>query len=154
MDSKDYRLTSLNLQDREKVLSLLGEVFEKEQAIPSAYLPVPYPVQKGYGLWLGLQLIGVVIIWYDGLTWHWGRFAVHPQLRGLGWGKKLAYFSLESFFQEVSEELMIEARDVTVNLLVGLGARIVGEPYDIFGKVTPMKLSPNDFKKITPISGC
>lgn len=49
---------------------------------------------------------------------------------------------------------MIEAWDVTVNLLLGMGARIVGEPYDIFGKVTPMKLSPIDFQTIPPVSGC
>ncbi|MGY6520520.1 MAG: GNAT family N-acetyltransferase [Mongoliitalea sp.] len=150
MDSNDHQLIPLNPQDSEKVLSLLAEVFEKEQAIPVEYLPVPFPVQKGYGLWIGPQLVGVAIIWFDGAIWHWGRFAVHPQLRGMGWGKKLAYFSLQSFFQEVSEELMIEARDVTVNLFLGLGARVVGEPYDIFGKVTPMKLSPSDFNINNP----
>lgn len=147
MSQHKYTCKTLNSDQQEKVLQLLVEVFQKEQGIPEHYLPVPFPIQQTYGVFTGPTLVGVAVGWYDGQLWHWGRFAIHTSHRGKGLGKVLAAFSFRQLFDQGIDMFVIEARDITVNLLLGLGATVTGDPYDIFGKVTPMELTQEAFNK-------
>ncbi|WP_291783789.1 GNAT family N-acetyltransferase [Cecembia sp.] len=136
----------LSDEDMEKAIALMEKVFTIEQGIPRDYLPVKNDIQKSWGIRKNNRLLALAIAWWDGEIWHWGRYAVDPDYRGKGIGRQLAGHSIKALFEEDAEEIHIEARDITVNLLSKMGARIVGESFDFYGRVTPMRLSAKDFK--------
>ncbi|SCC66984.1 GNAT family N-acetyltransferase [Kosakonia oryziphila] len=79
---------------------------------------------------------------------HWGRFCVDPAYRGLGIGKKLALTSLQDAFLECSE-VIIDAREITVNLISQFGGKVTGEARNFYGMpVTPMRLEKKRFESI------
>jgi predicted GNAT family N-acyltransferase len=137
----------LSEADRDKAIALMEKVFTLEQGIPKDYLPVKNKIQKSWGIREKDKLLALAIAWWDGEIWHWGRYAVDPDYRGQGLGKQLARYSLKALLEEDAEEIHIEARDITVSLLRKMGARIVGETFDFYGRVTPMRLYGKDFRK-------
>ncbi|MGY6741456.1 MAG: GNAT family N-acetyltransferase [Cecembia sp.] len=144
-------LTTLNIiqlseENKEKAIALMEKVFTLEQQIPKDYLPVKVYPQMSWGILQNGELMALAIAWWEGNIWHWGRYTVDPSLRGKGLGKRLAHTSLKALFEAGAIEIHIDARDITVDLLSKMGAKVVGETFDFYGRVTPMRLNAKDFK--------
>lgn len=133
----------------EDAIKLATEVFTNEQGITAELVPVNEALKP---IWwcarVGEDIIGVTAAWIEKDKWHWGRFAVDKRLRGLGIGQKIATFSLKEIFSFYDEEIYIEARDVTVNMLMKFGCKVIGEAEDFYGEpVTPITLNESNFMK-------
>lgn len=131
----------------EDAIKLATEVFTNEQSITTELVPVNEALKP---IWwcarVGDDIIGVTAAWKEEGKWHWGRFAVDKRLRGIGIGKKIAIFSLKEIFSFNDEEIYIEARDVTVNMLMKFGCKVTGEAKDFYGEpVTPITLNKSNF---------
>ncbi len=147
MESSKYRIEQLNPTSVNSTLLFLEEVFSIEQNIPKELIPVKADQQKWWAIKDGNQIVGTAAIWQINSEWHWGRLAIHEKLRGLGLGKKLVTQSLEESFQMGIETILIDARDITVDMILKLGGKIVGEKINFYGlPVTPMELCKSDFK--------
>lgn len=141
--SKTQRLDKSDLAN---VYDFLESIFTQEQQIPKTLIPLSHPEQHWWGFKENNNITGTVAAWKDGSDWHWGRLAVSPSLRGTGLGKKLALKSFKELFDTGISIIVIDARDVTVNLLLSLGAELTGDTtsfYDI--PITPMTLSREGF---------
>lgn len=146
MESSKYRIEQLNPTSVNSTLLFLEEVFSIEQNIPKELIPVKADQQKWWAIKDGNQIVGTAAIWQINSEWHWGRLAIHEKLRGLGLGKKLVTQSLEESFQMGIETILIDARDITVDMILKLGGKIVGEKINFYGlPVTPMELRKRDF---------
>jgi DNA-binding MarR family transcriptional regulator/predicted GNAT family N-acyltransferase len=131
----------------EDTIKLATEVFTNEQSIPLELVPVNEELKP---IWwcarVGEDIIGVTAAWKEKDKWHWGRFAVDKRLRGLGIGQKIAIFSLKEIFGFEDEEIYIEARDVTLNMLMKFGCKVIGDAEDFYGEpVTPITLNKSNF---------
>lgn len=131
----------------DQAINLATEVFNKEQGIPAESVPVNSELQP---IWwcarVGEDLIGVVAAWQEKDKWHWGRFAVDKELRGIGIGQKLAIHALKEIFSGCTDKLYIDARDVTVNMLMKFGCTVIGQTGDFYGEaITPILLSKERF---------
>lgn len=132
-----------------EAIKLATEVFTNEQSIPAELVPVNDNLKP---IWwcarVGEDIIGVTAAWKEKDKWHWGRFAVDKRLRGMGIGQKLAIFSLKEIFSCTDEEIYIEARDATVNMLMKFGCKVIGEAEDFYDEpVTPITLNKSNFMK-------
>ena len=146
MNSSKYHIEQLNPTSVNSALLFLEEVFSIEQNIPKELIPVKADQQKWWGIKDGDQIVGTAASWQINSEWHWGRLAIHEKLRGLGLGKKLVMQSLEESFQMGIETILIDARDITVDMILKLGGKIVGEKINFYGlPVTPMELRKRDF---------
>lgn len=143
---EDFNIVRLSETQIPLALKLMEKVFTLEQNIPASYLPVKFFPQMSWGAFHEEELIALAIAWWEGDIWHWGRYAVEPNWRGKGIGKKLAHISMSELFDSGAKEVHIDARDITVNLLSKMGARVIGESFDFFGNVSPMRLSIQDFR--------
>ncbi|SNT26867.1 Acetyltransferase (GNAT) domain-containing protein [Ekhidna lutea] len=127
--------------------TFLELVFTKEQHIPKELIPLPFDEQ----FWWCVRsegIVGTVAAWKDGKEWHWGRLAVGSNQRGHGLGKKLAVQSFSDLFQTGVEEIVIDARDITVKLLLSLGAKVTGSTSEFYSiPITPMILTKEGFEK-------
>lgn len=132
-----------------EAIKLATDVFTDEQSIPAELVPVNDNLKPVW--WcarVGEDIIGVTAAWKEKDKWHWGRFAVDKRLRGIGIGQKLAMFSLKEIFNSYTEEIYIEARDATVNMLMKYGCKIIGEAEAFYDEpVTPITLNKSDFMK-------
>lgn len=131
----------------EDAIKLATEVFTNEQSITARLVPVYEDLKP---IWwcarVGEDIIGVTAAWKEKDKWHWGRFAVDKRLRGMGIGQKISIFSLKEIFSFYDEEIYIEARDVTVNMLMKFGCKVIGEAEDFYGEpVTPITLNKSNF---------
>ena len=131
----------------EDAIKLATEVFTNEQSITAELVPVNEALKP---IWwcarIGEDIIGVTAAWREKDKWHWGRFAVDKRLRGIGIGQKIAIFSLKEIFSFNDEEIYIEARDATVNMLMKFGCKVIGEAEDFYGEpVTPITLNKSNF---------
>ena len=60
--------------------------------------------------------------------------------------KKMAIHSLKEIFTLYTDELYIEAREVTVNMLLKFGCKVIGETEDFYGEpITPILLNKEMF---------
>lgn len=130
-----------------QAIHLATEVFNKEQGIPAESVPINHDLQP---IWwcarVGEDLIGVVAAWQEKNQWHWGRFAVDKELRGMGIGQKLAIYALKEIFSQCTDKLYIDARDVTVNMLKKFGCTVIGQTEDFYGEaITPIVLGKERF---------
>lgn len=130
-----------------EAIKLATEVFTNEQSIPAELVPVNDSLKP---IWwcarVGEDIIGVAAAWKEKDKWHWGRFAVDKRLRGIGIGQKIAIFSLKEIFNSYTEEIYIEARDATVNMLTKFGCKVIGEAEDFYDEpVTPITLNKSYF---------
>lgn len=132
------------------VQELLLHIFTEEQKIPEELVPISEKHQSKW--WVaraGEYLLGTVACWQENEQHHWGRFCVDPAYRGLGIGKKLALTSLQDIFLECSE-VIIDAREITVNLIRQFGGEVTGEARNFYGMpVTPMRLEKKRFESIS-----
>ncbi len=147
MNSSTYHIEPLNPTSVNLAFEFLEQVFSVEQNIPKELIPVVADQQKWWAIKDGNQIVGTAAIWQINSEWHWGRLAIHEKLRGLGLGKKLVMQSLDESFQMEIETILIDARDITVDMILKLGGKIVGEKINFYGlPVTPMELCKSDFK--------
>nr|WP_300003103.1 GNAT family N-acetyltransferase [uncultured Cedecea sp.] len=161
-ESTRIQIECLRINRYADVQQLLLHIFTEEQNIPEELIPISENYQSKW--WVaraGEYLLGAVACWQENEQYHWGRFCVDPAYRGLGIGKKLALKSLQDMFLECSE-VIIDARDITVNLIRQFGGEVTGEARNFYGMaVTPMRLEKKRFeslsatarKKLLPMSG-
>jgi len=128
-------------------MELEVQTFSIEQNIPSRLVPLsPAKHPKWWCARVGEDVIGAVAAWKDSGQWHWGRFAVDKNFRGLGIGNSLAVESITALFTGEADKIIIEARDIAVGILEKLGGKQTRPPYDFFGDpVTPMELEKEAF---------
>ena len=128
-------------------MELLMQTFSVEQNIPGHLVPIPQSKTPQY--WcamVGGDVIGAAAAWQDSGEWHWGRFAVCKNFRGLGIGKIMAFKSITALFSGVTDKIVIEARDIAVGIIKKLGGEQTGAPFDFYGApVTPMELQKENF---------
>ncbi|MEQ6166413.1 GNAT family N-acetyltransferase [Ekhidna sp. MALMAid0563] len=126
--------------------AFLETVFTHEQQIPKELIPLKFEEQFWWCIQSDGRIAGTAAAWKDGKEWHWGRLAVSVHQRGKGLGKKLAVQSFGDLFQMDIQEIIIDARDVTVKLLQSIGAEITGRTTEFYGiPITPMTLKKEDF---------
>ncbi|MCG6451099.1 GNAT family N-acetyltransferase, partial [Vibrio parahaemolyticus] len=102
------QVEALNPVYRAEVEQLVMDVFAQEQKIPPAL--IPFAKDSDVKWWVarsGEYILGAVAAWREGDAWHWGRFAVNHQFRGLGIGKSLALTSLTELLA-TAPEILIE----------------------------------------------
>lgn len=140
--------------DMRNIIQLEEDVFNIEQQIPSALIPLP--AQNHPQWWCALldtSIVGAVAAWNDMNQVHWGRFATKQTYRGLHIGRKLAQFSVEDLFSEGIEAIHMDARDITVKIVCGMGGKIIGEPTLFYNSnVTPVVLYREDYYSQRTIS--
>lgn len=135
---------------RAEIDSLINDTFADEQSIPEDLIPLSADINQKW--WLarsGEYVLGAVAAWEQEGEWHWGRFAVDNRFRGLGIGKALARYSLVQTLEDTNQ-VHIEARDTTVNIVKALGGEVIGDRFDFYGMpVTPMCLTLNQLEEAT-----
>ncbi len=131
---------------RDAALAFITHIFSEEQNIPVELIPLQTNLQHWWCVRDDTMILGTAVAWKTNSGWHWGRFALDKRIRGRGLGKKLAILSFKELFTTEVETLEINARDVTIAILLGLGARITGEKRYFYGHpITPMEMHKNDF---------
>ncbi|CAM2949360.1 GNAT family N-acetyltransferase [Vibrio neptunius] len=127
---------------RAEIDTLIRDTFSGEQNIPPHLVPLSAGIpQKWWSARSGEYVLGAVACWEENGMWHWGRFVVDNRFRGLGIGKALARYSLAQILQETNE-VQIDARDITVNIVKDLGGEFFGDKIDFYGMpVTPMRIT-------------
>lgn len=131
-----------------KINEFLELIFHGEQEIPIDEIPIKSTQVYWWGI-LGAnqEILGVTATWKKDNQWHWGRFAIHPDLRGKGYGKVLAQTSLKETFQLDIPSLTINARDIIIPMIEGMGGLISGKSKPFFkGNITPMILKRSSFR--------
>lgn len=149
LDESQMRIQMERLKStyHDEVIALMIDVFSKEQEIPNDLIPIneDYPVYWWCAR-AGEYVVGAVACWKENEQWHWGRFAVDKNFRGLGIGKQLARYSFEDLFDHITSSVVSDARDTTVAILKGFGAIITAPAEDFYGMpVTPVSLKRTDF---------
>jgi DNA-binding MarR family transcriptional regulator len=128
-------------------MELIIQIFSSEQNIPRHLVPVSKSKSpKWWCVRVGEDVIGAVAVWKESGQWHWGRFAVDKNFRGLGIGKSMAVESITALFTGIADKIIIEARDITVGIIEKLGGKQTNPAFDFFGDpVTPMELQKEAF---------
>jgi len=130
--------------------TLIKDTFAGEQNIPQHLIPLSIEIPQKW--WLarsGEYVLGAVACWEENGMWHWGRFVVDNRFRGLGIGKALSHYSLAQILQE-TDQVQIDARDTTVNIVKDLGGEIIGGKIDFYGMpVTPMRITRSQLHNAT-----
>ena len=121
------KIEKLNNDSLDEAFLFLETVFSREQDIPKELIPLEYTDQHWWCIRYENEIVGTVAAWNDNGEWHWGRLAVNTSRRGLGLGKQLAVGSFSDLFKLGVNEIVIDARDITVNLLKSLGGKVTGE---------------------------
>lgn len=146
INSSTVKIEQLNQNLFNSALLFLEDVFYKEQNIPKKLIPLEADNQKWWCIKSNDQIVGTVAAWEINYKWHWGRLAIHKELRGFGLGKKLVTKSLDELFQIGMEKVIIDARDITVEMVLKIGGKITGEKSNFYGySITPMEIYKKDF---------
>lgn len=144
---KRVRLEPLRDAYFDSAMELIIQIFSSEQNIPRHLVPISKNKNpKWWCVRVDEDVIGAVTAWKESGQWHWGRFAVDKNFRGLGIGKSMAVESINALFTGVTDKIIIEARDITVGIIEKLGGKQTIPPFDFFGDpVTPMELEKEAF---------
>lgn len=146
-DVSNFSIEPLDRNLSDATLSFLERVFTDEQDIPKELIPLDTLNQKWWCIRKENQIVGIVAAWELDREWHWGRLAIDTSLRGLGLGKRLVIQSLTDCFQSGIPKVTIDARDITVSMILKLGGKITGEKTTFYGHpITPMEIHHQDFK--------
>lgn len=144
------RIERLPYLTHEAIL-FLENVFSEEQNIPKELVPLKSKEQEWWCIKSNDEIVGTVAGWKVELEWHWGRLAIHKKLRGLGMGKKLVWKSLDDLFKMDVEKVRIDARDLTVGMLLKIGGKVTGSKSSFYGyPITPMEIAKKDFYSENP----
>jgi len=143
----DLILRKATDSDMLDIIQIQLDVFNGEQRIPSALIPLP---AENFPQWwcalLGAEMVGEVGAWTENNQVHWGRFAIRRNYRGLHIGTKLARYSIEDLFSQGIEEIHMDAREITVKIVCKMGGKTIGEPSNFYdGTVTPVVLYQKDY---------
>ncbi len=135
-------------EELEIILDLQVQVFTGEQGIPASMIE-EFP--KDDAQWrcalLDNKIVGAIASWKEEGKTHIGRFVVEPGHRGKHIGTKLIRHTFEDLFSKGENEFYMEAREITVKILVPMGAEIVGKPTEFYeGTVTPMILKKENYR--------
>ena len=145
---KDLILRKATSLDLKEILQLQVDVFNAEQKIPASMIPLP--AENSPRWWCALMdttIVGAVAAWEYNSQVHWGRFVIMHSYRGLHIGTRLARFSLDDLFSQEIQEIYMDARDTTVKIICSMGGKIIGQPTEFYGTVTPVVISKKDYKK-------
>lgn len=141
-----YSISSLTENQLISAQQFLERVFHQEQNIPAELIPVTAEEQHWWCITKNNEILGTVAAWKTGNEWHWGRLAIDTRLRGKGLGKKLVTQSLQELFNQSIDKIFIDARDITVNMIVKLGGEAIGERSMFYGyPITPMVIEKQKF---------
>ena len=133
-----------NLYD--KALVFLENIFTREQNIPKELIPLSSETQRWWCIRSGDEILGIAAAWMTNSEWHWGRFSIDEKLRGKGLGTKLVIKSFSDLFEHDTDEIVIDARDVAVKIILKLGGEVTGETgYFYEQAITPMIVRKNSF---------
>lgn len=147
-DSEEIVVRRAEDKDMEAVMKLQVATFTGEQQIPEELICLPEERRpQWWAAFRGEELMGAVASWQEDGVQHAGRFAVNPDSRGLGLGKKLARKAFDDLFAQDVEEIHMEARDVSVHIVQAMGGEVIGPAFDFYvGSVTPMKIQREKYK--------
>ena len=146
INSSTFKIEQLNQELYDSAILFLENVFYKEQNIPKELIPPKNDNQKWWCIRSSDEIVGIVAAWEVKSEWHWGRLAIHKKLRGLGMGRKIAIKSLYELFQMGIEKVKIDARDITVEMVLKIGGKITGRKTSFYGyPITPMEIQKKDF---------
>nr|WP_321225500.1 GNAT family N-acetyltransferase [uncultured Psychroserpens sp.] len=146
INSSAFKIEQLNQNLSNSALLLLENIFYIEQNIPKELIPLVSDNQKWWCIKNKDEIVGIVAVWKINNEWHWGRLAIHEKLRGFGLGKKLVTKSLVEIFQMGIEKIIVDARDITVEMVLKMGGKITGKKSNFYGNsITPMEIYKKDF---------
>lgn len=133
--------------DLDAVMDLVNRVFGGEQGIPRELHPLPDRLRPQW--WLAGQegrVVAAAALYEEDGTWHMGRIAVAPELRGQGIATGLLDFVLRDAFSQGVPRVFLEARDATVHIMQKFGAKTAGKPLLFYGSaITLIVLEREDF---------
>ena len=128
--------------DMAEILALTEQVFADEQAIPRELIPIPAEQEPRW--WYIRQegrIAATVALYRDGETWHMGRLAVAPGLRGGHIATQLLEVAIPAAFATGIDVIRTDCRDTTVHILRKFGGEIAGKTEVFFiGNITPVVL--------------
>lgn len=140
----EFKIESVRKSELKEVYDFLETVFSKEQGIDKELIPLPFSEQHWWSIKIDELIVATIAAWKDG--WHWGRLAVDKRKRGMGLGRRIAIHSLNELFNSGIDEIVIDARDITVTLLESLGGKITGETSTFSDHpITPMVVEKEKF---------
>lgn len=134
-------------EEKERVLTLVSDVFEIEQGVPRDMDDIP--AEKSPQWWcieISGRIVGGIVSWEEPEGPHVGRFAVHPSFRHRHLGTDLLRGVLSALFALGASEVYGDARDVTLKILLKMGAEVIDEPYEFYSSnCTPFRVKKNEF---------
>ncbi|MEP0985590.1 GNAT family N-acetyltransferase [Ekhidna sp.] len=140
------KIERVEIEQLAEVFDFLETVFSVEQGIEKDLIPLPFEEQHWWCIKIDEHIVATAAAWKDGREWHWGRLAVDKRRRGLGLGRKIASESLSVLFNSGIDEIIINARDITVTLLQSFGGKITGKTRNFSGHpITPMNIRREDY---------
>lgn len=141
--------------EKERILELVGNVFEIEQGIPRDMDDIP---EEKFPQWWCIEvkdkLAGAIVSWEEPDGVHLGRFVIHPKYRHRHLGTHLLGSVIGSLFAQGYPEVRGDARDVTLQIILKMGGRIIGEPYEFYGSnCTPFVVEREAFEQTQILGG-
>ena len=135
--------------ETDPILELVVRTFTGEQGIPESlnYLPLEknpqwYCAEDNGGI------IGTIAFFLESDGWHAGRFAIEPSYRGQHIGTELLTYAFRDMFAADIDEIVMEGRPVTVHILTGLGAEIIGKEFPFYNSTcTPLRITKLAFQR-------
>ena len=134
--------------EMQAVMEKVCGVFSSEQGIPMELIPVGEEyTPQWWGVFQDNRLIGTAAAYVEDGQCHMGRITVDRELRGGRIGSALIEAVLVDLFGQGVQEIFLDARRTTVNIILRLGGEIVGEEHDFYGgPCTPTAITKEQFQ--------
>lgn len=129
------------------VMKKIGDIFYLEQGIPKNlnYIDSQYHPQW-WGAFQDSRLLGTVASYIENNLCHMGRITVEKELRGQHVGTALIVFALNELFKQDVPEVFLDAREITVHIILRLGGKIIGKEHPFYkGTCTPVSITKDEF---------
>ena len=133
-------------EDMPKVMELVINVFLK-QDIPGELNYIPEEKRPKWWVIRSKQdIIGALALFIEDGKYHLGRLVIKEEERGKNLATKLVKEALDQIFLNDIDIIYMDARDITVKIMLKLGAKIVGDPRPFYkGLITPMVIKKEDY---------
>lgn len=136
-------------EDLGPIIELQKKVFHFEQNIPAD--DIEGFLDRNPMCWCAVcddKFVSAAAAWEENGVLHWGRFVTNSRYRGLHIGTQLARRCFDDLFSQGYTQIYMEAREVTVKMIVNMGGEITGETVPFFaGTVTPLILKKESYYK-------